>query len=248
MWPPQDIASGWNGLPSGAKRKGAALRILIVEDDPNVVSFIRKGLQEERYAVDVAVDGEDGLRLAQDNPYDLIILDLMLPKVGGLAVCRRLRANRQRTPILLLTARETVEDKVTGLESGADDYLTKPFVFAELLARVRALLRRGGERVGRLKAADLEMDPVAHRVWRNGKEITLTNKEYAILEYLLRNAGRVLTRTAITEHVWDIHYESVTNIVDVHIRSLRAKIDRDFAPPLIQTVRGVGYMLSTTEG
>ncbi len=223
------------------------MRILVVEDDPDVASFIRKGLQEERYAVDVAADGETGLRLAQDNPYDLIILDLMLPKLDGLAVCRRLRADRRHTPIVLLTARETVEDKVTGLESGADDYLTKPFAFAELLARVRALLRRGGAPLSRLQAADLELDPVAHRVWRHGKEIALTAKEYAILEYLLRNADRVLTRTAIIEHVWDIHYEAVTNIVDVHIRSLRAKIDRDFAPPLIQTVRGVGYMLKTPE-
>ncbi len=224
------------------------MRILVVEDDPDVASFIKKGLQEERYAVDVAVDGEEGLRLAQDNPYDLIILDLMLPKLDGLAVCRRLRADRQHTPILLLTARETVEDKVTGLESGADDYLTKPFAFAELMARVRALLRRGGAPLSRLRAADLELDPVAHRVWREGKEITLTSKEYAILEYLLRNANRVLTRTAIIEHVWDIHYESVTNIVDVHIRSLRSKIDREFLPTLIQTVRGVGYMLKTPEG
>ncbi len=224
------------------------MRILVVEDDPDVSSFIKKGLQEERYAVDLASDGEDGLRLARENPYDLIILDLMLPKLDGLAVCRRLRADRQHTPILLLTARETVEDKVTGLESGADDYLTKPFAFAELLARVRALLRRGGVPLSRLQAADLELDPDAHRVWRKSKEITLTTKEYAILEYLLRNANRVLTRTAIIEHVWDIHYESVTNIVDVHIRSLRSKIDREFVPPLIQTVRGVGYMLKTPEG
>lgn len=224
------------------------MRVLVVEDDPDVASFIKKGLQEERYAVDLASDGEDGLRLAREVQYDLIILDIMLPKLDGLAVCRRLRADRQHTPIVLLTARETVEDKVTGLESGADDYLTKPFAFAELLARVRALLRRGGVPLSRLQAADLELDPVAHRVWREGKEITLTSKEYAILEYLLRNANRVLTRTAIIEHVWDIHYESVTNIVDVHIRSLRSKIDREFAPPLIQTVRGVGYMLKTPEG
>ncbi len=224
------------------------MRILVVEDDPDVTSFIKKGLREERYAVDVASEGEEALRLARGTSYDLIILDIMLPKLDGLEVCRRLRADRQRAPILLLTARDAIEDKVTGLESGADDYLTKPFAFAELLARVRALLRRGGAPLSRLQAADLALDPVAHRVWRSGKEITLTTKEYAILEYLLRNANHVLTRTAIIEHVWDIHYESVTNIVDVHIRSLRAKIDRDFAPPLIQTVRGVGYMLKTPEG
>ncbi|MDP3089855.1 MAG: response regulator [Nitrospira sp.] len=146
------------------------MRILVVEDDPDVASFIKKGLQEERYAVDVAVDGEEGLRLAQDNPYDLIILDLMLPKLDGLAVCRRLRADRHGTPILLLTARETVEDKVTGLESGADDYFTKPFAFAELLARLRALLRRTGEPAGCLKAADLELDPIAHRVWQAARK------------------------------------------------------------------------------
>jgi len=151
------------------------VRILVAEDDPDVASFIKKGLQEERYAVDVASDGEDALRLARENPYDLIVLDIMLPKLDGLVVCRRLRAERQRTPILLLTARETLEDKVTGLESGADDYLTKPFAFAELLARLRALLRRSGEPAGCLRAGDLELDPVAHRVWRTGKEIILTN-------------------------------------------------------------------------
>jgi len=149
---------------------------------------------------------------------------------------------------LLLTARDTVEDRVTGLDTGADDYLTKPFAFPELLARIRALLRRGNSQPAtRLTAADLELDPVAHRVWRAGQEITLTNKEYALMEYLLRNANRVLTRTAIIDHVWDIQYDSMTNIVDVHIRSLRTKIDRNFSPPLIQTIRGVGYMLKASE-
>jgi heavy metal response regulator len=224
------------------------MRLLIVEDDLNLARFIQKGLQEERYAVDVATDGEEGLLLAGINPYDLIILDIMLPKVDGLGVCRTLRAGRKSTPILLLTARESVEDKVTGLDTGADDYLTKPFAFAELLARVRALLRRGSVLPsGRLKALDLELDPVSHRVWRAGQEIPLTNKEFALLEYLLRNANHVLTRTAIIEHVWDIHYDSMTNIVDVHIRALRAKVDRHFPPPLIHTVRGVGYVLKTEE-
>ena len=220
------------------------MRILIIEDDGSVAGFIRKGLQEERYAVDVAPDGDEGLAYARSASYDVIILDVMLPKRDGLAVCRLLRAEQNHTPILLLTARDSVEEKVAGLDAGADDYLAKPFAFAELLARVRALLRRrGSPSIDRLTAADLELDPVAHRVWRNQTEITLTNKEYALLEYLLRNVNRVLTRTAIIEHVWDIHYDSMTNIVDVHIRSLRAKVDRGFSPPLIQTVRGVGYML-----
>ncbi len=224
------------------------MRILIVEDDLNLARFIQKGLREELYAVDVAGDGEEGFLLAGVNPYDLIILDVMLPKMDGLDVCRRLRAERKAIPILLLTARESVEDKVAGLDTGADDYLTKPFAFAELLARVRALLRRGNTYpAGRLTAADLELDPVSHRVWRAGQEISLTNKEFALLEYLLRNTNQVLTRTAIIEHIWDIHYDSMTNIVDVHIRALRAKLDRECAVPLIHTVRGVGYVLKTAE-
>ena len=224
------------------------MRLLLVEDDPHLGRFIQKGLQEERYAVDLATDGEEGFYLASVNQYDLVILDIMLPKLDGFGVCRKLRADRKTTPILMLTAREAVEDKVAGLDTGADDYLTKPFAFTELLARVRALLRRGSALPsGRLKALDLELDPVSHRVWRAGQEIPLTNKEFALLEYLLRNANQVLTRTAIIEHVWDIHYDSMTNIVDVHIRALRSKIDRNFAPSLIHTVRGVGYVLKTEE-
>lgn len=219
------------------------MRVLVVEDDESVANFIQKGLQEERYAVDVATDGEQGQLLAQDTAYDAIILDIMLPKMDGLAVCRSLRERRIHVPVLLLTVRDSVADKVHGLDSGADDYLTKPFAFAELLARVRALLRRGTTgAVGKLQLADLELDTAAHRVWRAGQEIFLTNKEYAILEYLLRNVDRVLTRTAIIEHVWDIHYDCMTNIVDVHIRALRSKVDRDFASMLIHTVRGVGYV------
>ncbi len=224
------------------------MRILIVEDDPDLSGFIQKGLREERYAVDRAQEGEEGLLMASTTSYDLIILDVMLPRLDGLTVCRRLRAAGDKTPILLLTARGAVEDRVSGLNMGADDYLTKPFAFAELLARTRALIRRTGvDQTPRLTVADLEVDPVAHRVWRAGRDVTLTNKEYALLEYLLRNPNRVLTRTAIIEHVWDIHYDGMTNIVDVHIRALRAKVDRDFSPPLIQTVRGVGYVLKTPE-
>lgn len=224
------------------------MRILVVEDDPSVSGFLTKGLREERYAVDLASDGEEGVSMAETTPYDLIVLDVMLPKLNGFEVCRQLRARRQTTPILLLTAKDSVEDRVTGLDTGADDYLTKPFAFSELLARVRALLRRGQTSgTPHLKVADLELDPVSHTVWRQGQEVALTNKEYALLEYLMRNVGRVLTRTAITEHVWDIHYDSVTNIVDVHIKSLRSKLDRDRSPPLIHTVRGVGYVLKAPE-
>lgn len=220
------------------------MRILLVEDDVDLAQFIRKGLKEERYAVDFAADGEEGLALATRNPYDLFILDIMLPKIDGLSLCRQIRSKGDTAPVLLLTARDTMQDKVAGFDTGADQYLTKPFAFAELLARVRALLRRGSQQPAtRLHAADLELDPLSHRVWRAGQEIVLTNKEYALLEFLLRNKNRVLTRTAIIEHVWDISYDPMTNIVDAHIRALRAKMDRDFSPPLIATIRGTGYML-----
>ena len=220
------------------------MRILLVEDDADLAQFIRKGLKEEQYAVDVATDGEEGLELALHNAYDLLILDIGLPKLDGLALCRRIRDKGNMTPVLLLTARNTVEDKVSGFDTGADQFLPKPFAFVELLAQIRALLRRGSaQQIVQLQVADLRLDPASHRVWRAGKEIALTNKEYALLEFLLRNKNRVLTRTAIIEHVWDISYDPMTNIVDAHIRALRAKIDRDFSPPLIATVRGAGYML-----
>lgn len=220
------------------------MRFLLVEDDADLAQFIRKGLKEEHYAVDVAADGEKGLELALNNTYDLLILDIMLPKLDGLTLCRRIRAKGNTTPVLLLTARNTVEDKVSGFDTGADQFLPKPFAFVELLAQIRALLRRGStQQIVQLQAADLKLDPASHRVWRAGQEIALTNKEYALLEFLLRNKNRVLTRTAIIEHVWDISYDPMTNIVDAHIRALRAKIDRDFSPPLIATVRGAGYML-----
>ena len=224
------------------------MRILLVEDDLNLAQFIQKGLKEEQYAVDFADDGEEGLELALANPYDLLILDIMLPKLDGLTLCRRVRATGNTTPVMLLTARNTLEAKISGFDTGADQFLPKPFAFAEMLARIRALLRRGGpQQLIRLKAEDLELDPASHRVWRAGQEIPLTNKEYALLEFLLRNKNRVLTRTAIIEHVWDISYDPMTNIVDVHIRALRAKIDRDFSPQLITTVRGAGYMLEESE-
>ena len=220
------------------------MRILLVEDDANLAQFVRKGLKEENYAVDVATDGEEGLALALTNPYDLLILDIMLPKLDGLTLCHRVRAKGLTTPVLLLTARNTVETKVSGFDTGADQFLPKPFAFVELLAQIRALLRRGSQQqLVQLQAADLTLDPATRRVWRAGQEISLTNKEYALLEFLLRHKNRVLTRTVIIEHVWDISYDPMTNIVDAHIRALRAKIDRDFSPPLIATVRGAGYML-----
>jgi len=227
---------------------GGFMRILLVEDDLDLAEFIRKGLKEERYAVDFADDGEEGLQLALTNPYDLLIVDIMLPKLDGLTLCRRIRARGNLTPLLLLTAQNTVETKISGFDTGADQFLPKPFAFAELLARIRALLRRGNPQpLLHLKAADLKLDQASRRVWRAGQEIPLTNKEYALLEFLLRNKNRVLTRTAIIEHVWDISYDPMTNIVDAHIKALRAKIDRDFSPQLITTVRGAGYMLEEPE-
>ena len=224
------------------------MRILVIEDDADLTQFLRKGLQEEQHTVETAADGETGLVLATDESFDLLIVDVMLPKLDGLTLCRRLREKGNRTPILLLTARDSVEDKVEGLDTGADDYLTKPFAFTELVARIRALHRRGTPYVGtRLKAKDLEMDPASRRVWRAGKEIILTSKEFALLEYLLRNRDIVLTRTAILERVWGLNYDPMTNVVDVYIRSLRVKIDRDFSSPLIATVRGVGYKLEVQE-
>jgi heavy metal response regulator len=220
------------------------MRILLVEDDKKVASFIRKGLEEEGYAVDVAADGEAGLFMGLDRLHDLIILDVMLPKKPGFQVLRELRQAKAATPVLMLTARDTVEDKVQGLDAGADDYLTKPFVFAELLARVRALLRRRAEtRSPRLQVADLVLDPATRSVTREGQPITLTNREFALLEYLMRNAGRVLTRTAITEHVWDYDFDSGTNVIDVYVNYLRKKVDAGREPKLLHTVRGAGYVL-----
>ncbi|GAB6064735.1 heavy metal response regulator transcription factor [Deferrisoma palaeochoriense] len=220
------------------------MRILVVEDEAKVASFIRKGLEEERYAVDVAGDGEEGLELAELNPYDLIVLDLMLPGLDGFRFIQKLRGQGIATPILVLTARDSVSDKVKGLDLGADDYLTKPFAFAELLARIRALLRRGTPQASPvLQVADLTLDPAARRVTRAGRSIELTAKEFALLEYFLRNAGRVLTRTMILEHVWDQSFDSYTNVVDVYVNYLRKKVDQGFEPKLIHTVRGVGYVL-----
>jgi len=220
------------------------MRILVIEDEKKVAGFIKKGMEEETYAVDVAVDGEEGLAMAEVNQYDLIILDLMLPKIDGLDVVTRCREKKINTPILLLTAKDSVEDKVTGLNKGADDYLTKPFAFSELLARSRSLLRRGqGEAKTVLKLADLSLDMVSHKVNRNGEEVELTGKEYSLLEYFMRNQSKVLTRTMIAEHVWDYNFDTFTNVIDVYINHLRKKIDKDHPKKLLHTLRGVGYVL-----
>ncbi|AJF05620.1 heavy metal response regulator transcription factor [Geoalkalibacter subterraneus] len=224
------------------------MRILVVEDEKKVASFIKRGLEEEGYAVDVAYDGDEGLDLAEHTPYDLILMDVMLPKKDGITVIREMRGRDIATPVLCLTAKDTVDDIVQGLDSGSDDYLTKPFAFAELLARVRALIRRGTQdRGAELRFADLRLDPVTHKVWRSEKEIDLTSKEYALLEYMMRNPNQVLTRTMIAEHVWDYTFDSFTNIIDVYINYLRKKVDRDFDQKLIHTVRGVGYVLKESD-
>jgi DNA-binding response OmpR family regulator len=220
------------------------MRILIVEDEKKVANFIRKGLQQEGYDADVAQDGEEALQSARAVDYDAIVLDLMLPKRQGLDVLRSIRVSQPRLCVLVLTAKGSLEDKVTGFDAGADDYLIKPFAFAELSARIRALLRRGASKDTRLKVGDLEMETSTRQVRRTGQTIDLKLKEYALLEYLLRNAHRAVTRTMIVEHVWDIHFDTISNVVDVHINSLRNKIDKGFHPPLIHTVRGVGYMLT----
>lgn len=221
------------------------MKILVVEDEERVAQFIQKGLKEEGHAVDVAYDGEEGGFLAEVNDYDLIILDLMLPKKNGLQTCKEIRDHGVNTPVLMLTARDSVEDKVRGLDAGADDYLPKPFAFEELLARVRALLRRQSEsKTPTLKIADLELDPMSRQVTRSGKPIRLTTKEYALLEYLLRNPKKVLSRTLIGEHVWDMNFDPESNVIDVYVSHLRTKVDKDFEPPLIHTLRGQGYILS----
>ena len=220
------------------------VKILIVEDEKKVANFLRKGLQEEGYAVDLAHDGALGLDLATENDYDLVILDIYLPKLDGLTVLRKLRGEQVKTPILLLTVRATIEDKVLGLDSGADDYLTKPFVFDEFLARVRALLRRPGRmETAVLRVADLVLDPARRTVVRGTRRIELTLREFSLLEYLMRNRDRVVTRSTIIDRVWNYTFDSETNVVDVYVNYLRKKIDTDSEPKLIHTVRGVGYMM-----
>lgn len=224
------------------------MRVLIVEDDEKLAGVLKKGLEEEQYAVDVSHDGIDGAHWAIENPYDVIILDIMLPQKDGVRICREVREAGIHTPILMLTARDGMEDKVRGLDAGADDYITKPFSFVELLARVRALLRRSQDYRGRsLAVGDLVLDPSSRKVSRSGRDISLTGKEYALLEYFMRNAGRVLTETQIIEHVWDMNYESMANTVNVYIHHLRNKIDRGFEKKLLHTIRGMGFVLKEQE-
>ena len=230
------------------KRDGAILgpmRFLVVEDEEKVARFVRRALEEERYAVDVVGDGESAIDQVEVIPYDMMILDLTLPKKGGLEVLQWLRQKGHKIPVLILTARTAISDRVKGLDLGADDYLVKPFAIEEFLARVRALFRRGGVTAPLLQADDLTLDPVSHEVRRAGQKIELTTKEYALLEYFLRNPNRVLTRSMISEHVWDIHFDTFTNVIDVYVNYLRNKIDRGFKRPLIQTIRGVGYVLKS---
>ena len=220
------------------------MRILVVEDEKKVAQFIKQGLEEEHYSVDVAHDGEKGLLMAESEQYDLLVIDVMLPKKSGLDLIRGFRAAQGTTPALMLTAKASTEDKVAGLDSGADDYLTKPFAFAELLARVRSLLRRGAkEKSTLLTVADLELDTVTHKAKRAGRTIELTAKEYALLEFFLRNKDRVLSRAIISEHIWDYNFDTGTNIIDVYINHLRNKVDSSADRKLIRTVRGVGYVL-----
>lgn len=221
------------------------MRILVAEDDKAIASALLAGLSEQGYAVDIVEDGEQAIDFAELTRYDQIILDVMLPVRQGTDVCRTLRKRGLTTPILMLTARDTVEDRVEGLDSGADDYLVKPFAFSELLARLRALARRPSQLTGRkLRLGDLELDSVTRLVTRGGRQIQLTSKEYALLEYFLRHANQVLTRSQIVENVWNYDYSHATNVIDVHIRNLRRKLDDPSGTSLIQTVRGAGYQMS----
>ena len=223
------------------------MRVLVVEDEARIARFVAKGLREQAYAVDVSVNGEDAIYKASISDYDAIILDVMIPGRDGFQVCSELRAAGSAVPIIMLTARDGVQDRIDGLDSGADDYLTKPFAVAELLARLRALLRRGHVvRPDSIRIADLLIDTRARRAFRGGKDLSLTTKEYALLEYLAREQGRVVNRSELAEHVWDEHFDPISNLIDVHINRLRSKIDNGFAP-LIHTRRGAGYMLASLD-
>jgi two-component system copper resistance phosphate regulon response regulator CusR len=223
------------------------MRILVVEDEKKIADFLQRGLESNGYALDVAHTGHSAVAFVQETDYDVVILDLMLPDMDGMKVLERIRARKAGPPVLILSARGAVDDRVRGLELGADDYLTKPFAFVELLARVRALLRRGQPAPEKLQVGDLMLDTLRRKVTRESETIDLAPKEYGILEYMMRNKGRPLSRTMIVEHVWDMDYDGLTNIVDVYIRHLRSKIDDRYQQKLIQTVRGIGYMIEAPE-
>ena len=224
------------------------MRVLIVEDELKMAGLVRRGLLEEGHAADVASSGEDAIWMAQAHPYDAIVLDVMLPRLSGYDTCRTLRNAGVWSPVLMLTSRDAVEDRVAGLDAGADDYLTKPFSFAELLARLRALARRGGvERPAELEVGDLRLDPAGRRAWRGKVEVQLSPKEFALLETFMRRPGQVLSRLQLLEHAWDFAYENRSNVIDVYVRYLREKVDRPFGASSIETVRGVGYRLRAAD-
>jgi len=223
------------------------MRILVVEDEKRIADFLSRGLESGGYAVDVAPDGASAVEMVHTTEYDLIVLDLGLPDMDGMAVLKKIRTRKTSPAVLILSARDAIDDRVKGLEGGADDYLVKPFAFVELLARVRVLLRRGQPTPERLQVGDLSLDCIRRKVTRAGENIELAPKEFSILEYLMRNRGRPLSRTMIVEHVWDMDYDGLTNIVDVYIRHLRSKIDEKWPDKMIQTVRGIGYMLDSQE-
>jgi two-component system OmpR family response regulator len=224
------------------------MRLLLVEDDQGIASFVMKGLREAGFAVDHAIDGEDGLHLALSEPYDVVIMDLMLPKIDGLTVIKKLREQKPNLPVMILSAKRSVDDRVEGLQTGSDDYLTKPFAFSELLARVNALIRRatGVPSPTILEVADLVLDLLSREVFRSGHKIDLQPREFVLLEYLMRNAGRVVSKTMIMEHVWDLDFDPQTNIVEARMSKLRDKVDKDYEKKLLHTVRGAGYILKET--
>ncbi len=227
---------------------GLEMRVLVVEDEAKLAQLLARGLREEGYAVDVTGRGEESLWMAKANPYDAILLDVMLPGADGFEICRRLRSSGVWSPVLMLTARDAVDDRVSGLDAGADDYLAKPFSFEELLARIRALVRRApAERPVVLEAGDLRLDPVSHRAWRGDAELELSAKEFSLLELLVRRPGKVFTRSELLDGAWDMNFERRSNVVDVYMRYLREKIDRPFGKDSIETVRGVGYRLRKSE-
>jgi len=223
------------------------MRILLIEDERRLANVVKKGLMEEGFAVDMAFDGEEGQYLAQSEEYDLIILDITLPKVDGITICKELRKKNIKIPILMLTAMATLEEKIIGLDSGADDYITKPFAYLELRSRIHALIRRSKQESSPiLKIADLELDPIKHNLTRGGKAITLTPKEFSVLELLLRHKDEVVSRTMIIEHVWDYNFDSMSNVVDVFVAAIRRKVDKNAKVKLIHTLHGIGYKISET--